>query len=62
MGKYDDCVLRINLRGMNDGKFICSGLEECLCVTTGKCKFYASEKTHYKDKKTGYICEKKERW
>lgn len=55
MSKYDDCVLRLDLKGVNEGKFICHGLTECLCVTRGVCPFYASGKNHIRDKKTGYV-------
>jgi hypothetical protein len=61
MSKYGDCVLRLNLKGMNDGKFICHGLTECLCVTRGYCPFYASDKKYIRDKKTGYVLEKGKR-
>ena len=59
MDKYKDCVLRLDLHGMYEGQFICHGLTECLCETKGRCPFYASSKTHYRDKKTGYIYKKK---
>ena len=58
MGKYDDCVLRLDLNGVYKGKFICQGLTECLCVTRGSCPFYGSDKKYIRDKKTGYVLEK----
>lgn len=55
MNKYSDCVLRKDLGGARKGSFICYGLEQTLCTETGKCPFYASKKTHYRDPKMGYI-------
>lgn len=55
---YSDCVLRKDLKGPKEGNFICYGLEQTLCTETGKCPFYASSKTHYRDPKTGYIHKK----
>ena len=61
MKDYSDCVLRLNLKGANEGKWICHGLHECLCANGVKCSFYASSKTHYRDKKTGFIHKKGEK-
>ena len=59
MTDYSDCVLRKDLKGAKQGQFICYGLTQTLCTETGKCPFYASNKTHYRDHKTGYIYKKK---
>ena len=56
MCDYSDCVLRKDLKVK--GKFICYGLRETLCADGVKCPFYASNKTHYRDKKTGFIYRK----
>lgn len=58
MTDYSDCVLRKDLKGAMQGNFICYGLLQTLCTETGKCPFYASSKTHYRDPKTGFIYKK----
>lgn len=59
MADYSDCVLRKELHGIKDGQFICYGLDQTLCTETGKCPFYASSKTHFRDPATGFIHRKK---
>lgn len=59
MANYSDCVLRKDLHGVKAGQFICYGLDQTLCTETGKCPFYASRKTHFRDPKTGFVHRKK---
>lgn len=56
--KYDNCVLRLNLQGLNKGDFICHGLKYCYCKY-GDCKFYADGNKYYRDPKTGFIHKKR---
>lgn len=49
--KYKDCVLRkTNYYGD-----YCHGLRSMLCELGENCPFYASNKTHYIERKTGHI-------
>lgn len=61
MCNYDDCVLKRKLHGVMEGRAICLGLTHPYCEYGEKCSFYASDKTHYRDKKTGYVHLKEER-
>ena len=58
-GHLFDCVMRQDNSGIYKGKMShCHALKEMYCATCGKCKFYASKKTHYIRKADGFICEK----
>lgn len=61
MVNYSDCVLRRCRKAYRDGKLydtvFCSGLTEPLCITAGRCPFYASSENHYRNKK-GYVLKK----
>jgi len=59
MTDYTDCVLRKSRVINGYERVSCYGLSTMYCVECGKCKFYASSKDYYRDRKTGFIKERR---
>lgn len=54
-----DCCMRVDTSGHYCGtRSKCRALFSMLCAENGKCKFYASNKTHYVRKSDGYVLER----
>jgi hypothetical protein len=59
MVDYSDYVLKKRRVINGKEKISCHGLRKMYCVGCGKCKFYASSKDYYRDRKTGFIKERR---